>query len=187
MVRLTRWVCMPLLALAVLALSSCKEGVRVPTQETVELPIAVKDKQELASLLSDFAGQQGLYFQDASDFEKDASNGTVSIWMTIYRPLRNGKEWPEIGVYSEGSHSPWVTFSKSLDQSYSSAADQTREALLAKMQQRWPNLSRVPILPDGGLPLQRDVRRTPEGLRIDASRADVYETPHDSPLLTKDL
>jgi hypothetical protein len=64
-------------------------------------------------------------------------------------------------------------------------SEQGRAALLAELRRRWPATQQVPLLPDGGIPRQEDLRRTPAGLKIDPASAGRYKLPPGSPLLAR--
>ena len=77
----------------------------------------------------------------------------------------------------------WIMLSKGENPSL---ATQFRQRVMNKIMGRWPNTQTLPIMPTGAIPLHRDLRRTPNGYRVEPSAAATYQLPPSSPLIARD-
>jgi hypothetical protein len=150
-----------------------------------QVPVAVTERDQLAALLAGFAQRNGLYYRDTSPRVQRTSNGRQTLALALQRPLTNGRPWSEIEVTATGNGPALMTFVRPLDRGAAADADQGRTRLVAELRRRWPATQPVPVLPDGAIPRQNDLRQTPKGLRIDPARAADYHLSADSPLLAR--
>jgi len=177
-----------LLGFAVLlVLTGCaKPGGRVfRYADAAEIPVAVTERDQLAGLLAAFAQRNGLYFRDTSPRAQRTSNGRQTLALAMERTLTTGRPWAEVSVTATGNGPALITF---IDPPLSSASADSasgRVQLLAEIKRKWPATLAVPVLPDGALPRQEDIRRTTQGIRIDPARAAAYHLPSNSPLLAR--
>lgn len=170
-----------------LVLMGCaKPGGRVfRYAEAVEIPVAVTERDQLAGLLAAFAQRNGLYFRDTSPRAQRTSNGRQTLALAMERTLTTGRPFAEIAVSAVGNGPALITF---IDPPIASAgvdAETSRAKLIAELKQKWPDTLPVPVMPNGAIPRQEDIRRTAQGLRIDRASAAQYGLPPDSPLLTQ--
>jgi len=164
--------------------SAPKEGERrFRYAEAVEVPAEVTERDQLAALLAGYANRNRLAYHDTSPRTQRVSNGHQTLDLRIDRPLTNGRLWPEIEVSAVGNEAVLVTFAEPLDRGIAQDSANGRAELIGELQRRWPETTPVPLLPEGGVPQQQDLRRTSEGLRIDPASAAKYRLPPDSPLL----
>ena len=176
-----------LLGVVLALVAACSNGGerRFRYVDAVEVPAQVTERDQLAALMAGFAYRNGLSFNDTSPRSGRLSNGRQTLAFLIRRPLTNGRLWSEIEVTAIGNEPALITFAQPLDKGVLADSDQQRAALLAELRRRWPAMQQVPLLPDGGIPRQEDLRRTPAGLRIDPASATTYGLPPDSPLLAR--
>ena len=66
----------------------------------------------------------------------------------------------------------WISFYKGEDKGRSR---RFREALVPKIEEVWPNTTSLPIMPNGAIPLTRDLVRTEDGYEVRPSEAAKYE------------
>ncbi len=140
--------------------SQSEGGRRFRYAEAVEVPVAVTERDQLAALLAGFAHRNGLAFHDVTPRDQRLSNGRQTLAIRLERPLTNGRLWPEIEAAAVGNEPVLITFAEPLDKGIAEQAARGRLAALAELRRRWPATSRVPLLPDGGLPASED-RRPP--------------------------
>jgi hypothetical protein len=163
--------------------AACGTGQTLRYAAVVEVPLKPSESGQLSTLLQGIAKRERFFFRDDSAYMKDTTNGQLTVFMTLYRPLQGEKEWPEVQVQADGDHAPWVFFLPPSEERYTQATAQTRRRIIAALRAQWPNLREVPILPHGGVPLQQDVVWTSDGYRIAAERASTYELPLTSRLV----
>lgn len=144
-----------------------------------------RESDQLSALLERVAKRERFFFRDSSDYMKEATDGQITVHITLFRPLGGEKEWPEVQVQAHGEHSPWVLFLPPAEERYAEATAKSRKRILSTLRATWPNLRKVPILPHGGVPLPKDVILTREGYKVAADRAASYELPPDSPLVAR--
>ena len=151
--------------------------------DAVEVPTPVTERDQLAAVLAGYAHRNGLGFEDSSPRAQRHSDGEQTLAFKIERPLTNGRLWTEVQVSAVGNGPALITFARPLDRGIEADADAGRAEVLGELRQRWPGTAKVPVLPDGGIPRQGDLRHTPDGLRIARAAAARYRLPADSPLL----
>jgi hypothetical protein len=145
----------------------------------------VAERDRLAAMLAGFAHRNGLAFSDTSPRVQRISNGRQTLAFQIDRPLTNGHLWAEIEARAIGNEPTLITFAQPLDKGIVADSNRGRAEILAELRRQWPQTAEVPMLPDGGLPRQEDLRNTSAGLRIDRAAARRYRLPADSPLLAR--
>ena len=181
-----RWLA-PLLAL--LAAGGCS-GKRMPYLAAIEVPVATpQGRQGLVEALRQAARvDPSLHVEDATAqwLAMQARDKTTppgkraTLYVGVWRgagdtaPIADAMDYLHAGRV-------WVTFVDGADPAVSA---RFRAAALAAIRARFPQAQPLPILPGGGLPLDRDLRLTPAGYRIMAGRAGAYGLAPTSPLLT---
>ncbi|MEO6152388.1 MAG: hypothetical protein ABIT09_12880 [Croceibacterium sp.] len=172
---------------ALLVVTGCaKPGGRVfRFAEAAEIPVAVTERDQLAALLAGYAQRNGLYFRDTSPRAQRTTNGRQTLALAMERTLTTGRPWAEVAVSAIGNGPALITF---IDPPLAGVAEDSQAArakLLAELTARWPAMLPVPVLPDGAIPRQEDLRHTPQGLKIDPASAAQYHLPADSPLVAR--
>jgi hypothetical protein len=152
--------------------------------EAAQVPVAVVQRDQLASLLAGFAQRNGLYYRDSTPRAQRTSNGKQTLAIAMERQVTSGRPWAEIAVSALGDGPALITFVTPLDRGVAPDSDRQRAQLMADIRGKWPATAEVPLLPDGGIARQEDLRFTPQGLRIDRAKAADYKLPTTSPLLT---
>jgi hypothetical protein len=173
-----------------LALAACSGSApggvkRFRYAEAAQVPVAVNQRDQLAALLAGYAQRNGLYYRDATPRAQRTSNGKQTLAIEMERQLTNGRPWAEIAVSAVGGGPALITFVTPLDKGVAPDSERGRAQLMADIRGKWPGTIEVPLLPDGGIPRQEDLRRTPQGLRIDRAKAADYKLPATSRLLTQ--
>jgi hypothetical protein len=148
--------------------AGCGTSKSLRYADAMQVPISSSERGQLAEVLRASAKHERFFFRDDSDYMRQTTNGQFTVYMTLYRPLESGGEWPEVQVVR-----------------YSKAATETRARIIDALRARWPKVSKIPILPDGGAPLAQDVVATPQGNKIRADKAGTYGIPRNSPLLAR--
>ena len=68
----------------------------------------------------------------------------------------------------------WISFSRGEDVARST---RFREALVPAIKRDWPETASLPIMPNGAIPLTRDLIRTPSGYIVRPEAASKYHDP----------
>lgn len=181
---------MPRLALALLVFcSACgvadqPESARTVAAFEVPLPTA-QERDAFLEILGRAAVAEGLHVDAATEAELEELRDIAP--MTINAGVWRGEDDDEImadALDLPGNNGrAWLTYSRGEDEAL---ARRFRERSLRAIFERWPATRRLPILPNGGLPLPEDLRWTAEGYRVDPAKAKGYELAPGSPLLARD-
>ena len=141
----------------------------------VPLPTA-SDKRRFLSLLTQKAEAAGFHVDAATDEELKARSevSPQSFNATVWR----GKDDEEPIASAMDSHDHlgrvWISFLLGEEPVRS---QQFREALVPAIINGWPDTASLPIMPNGGIPLTRDLVRTAQGYIVSPSAAAKYNDP----------
>lgn len=182
---LIRYACLAL----VLAAGGCG-GKKAPFTAAIEVPVTLaQDRQDLLAALRQAARvDPALHVEDATAqwLAMQAREKTTppakraTLYVGVWRgaddkaPVADAMDYLHAGRV-------WVTFRDDRDPASSA---RFRIAALREIRAHFPQAHDLPVLPDGGLPLDRDLRLTAGGYRILAARAGAYGLAANSPLLT---
>lgn len=171
-----------------LACGSCSppDRERLRTVAALELPLrTVAERNEIVALLRrQAAASPGLHVYEASASWKalEAQSGRGTIFAAVWGGANDNDLIADVGD-NERPGTAWITFLKGRDRD---RAARFRQAVTADVEQRWPEVQPLPVLPDGGLALPEDLRMTSTGYKIKREAAERYELPVSSPLVARD-
>jgi hypothetical protein len=173
--------------LTLLTLAGCS-GRHVAFMDAIEVPIAsAQDRQALIDTLRHAAQiDPAVHVEDATAQwlamqARDRSTPPgkrATLYVGVWRGAGDKVPLAEAMDYLHPGR-VWVTFREGSDPFH------VRVAALSGIQVRFPQAHGLPVLPDGGLPLDADLRLTTQGYRIDPARAAAYYLPPTSPLLAR--
>lgn len=159
------------------------ESARTVAAFEVSLPTA-SERDEFLEILGRTAAAEGLHFGAWTEAELEQVRGISP--MTINANVwRRDEDDLEAGVLDLPGNQgrAWLTYARGEDEAL---ARRFRERSLRAILERWPATRRLPILPNGGLPLPEHLRWTAEGYRVEPSAAASYELAPGSPFLARD-
>ena len=140
-----------------------------------EVPVPnAADKARLVGILRKDAAAEGFHVdvetEDQLKVQSEVSPMTFAagVWRgkNDEEPIANAMDFQDrIGRV-------WVTFA--LGQ-YPARSARFREAVVSDIKGAFPEAASLPIMPNGGLPLTRDLIRTPSGYTVNPSAASKYE------------
>lgn len=153
-----------------------------PEDRTVaayEVPLPTEEaRSAFLDLLRQDARAEGLHV-DAATPEELAETAKVmpGAAMTIHAAIWRGEgdDQPE-AVILDLDHVglAWIAFSAGKDEAL---ARRFRERAVRRILQRWPQTLSLPVMPNGSIPLRRDLRRTAHGYEVDPREASKYGRP----------
>lgn len=158
------------------------ESARIVAAFEVPLPTA-SERSEFVEILGRAAEAEGLHVDAATDEELAYLR---EVPMTINAVVWRGDDEEVMADILDMPGTvgrPWLSYSRGEDEDL---ARRFRERSLRAILERWPASRRLPVLPDGGLPLPEHLRWTKEGYRVEPSAAAGYELAPGSPLLARD-
>jgi len=162
----------PLLALFCLGcVADQPESARTVAAFEVPLPTST-DKLEFLEVLREVAEARGFHVDAASDEELQHISGISR--MTFNASVWRGDDEESMASamdFGDRIGRVWISFSKGEDPQRST---EFREALILKIQERWPDTASLPIMPSGTIPLVEDLIRTPSGYEVKPSKASKY-------------
>jgi hypothetical protein len=141
------------------------------------LPTA-SDKQRFLRLLSDKAATAGFHVDSATDEELRA-NSQVSpqtFNATVWRGKNDDEAIASAMDFEDRLGRVWISFSVGEDPDRSR---QFRDSLMPAVKSTWTDTASLPIMPNGAIPLPRDLLRTPQGYVVKASAAGKYADQPD--------
>jgi hypothetical protein len=175
-----------LLAVGLIAVSGCLPGQQPASGrqvKAVEVPLHTPaDRADLLAILRRHAAMGGLKMDDVSDrwerFEREAQAGrpdpTNVLTKTMYVGLwgDSSDDDPIVFVDDGGRQGrPWLDFFRG---KHPEAAAKVRAGLLADIRQRWPGTRDIPIMPNGALPLDKDLIWTGQAYVVKPDRVAQY-------------
>jgi hypothetical protein len=177
------------LGLALLILCSACGPVAQPeslrTVAALEVPLSTApERGEFLEILRRTAAAEGLHVDASTDAELEQLSETpMTINASVWRGANDDEIIASVMDLTGNSGRAWLTYSRGEDLDLSR---RFRERSLREILARWPAARRLPILPDGGLPLPGDLRWTEHGYRVEPSAAAAYELSPTSPLVVRD-
>jgi hypothetical protein len=158
--------------------SSCGAVERPKSAKTVaayEVPLpTVADKSRFLALLSEKSEAAGFHVDAATDAElktmSEVSPQTFNA--TVWRGKDDEEPIASAMDFEDRLGRVWISFSLGEDPVRSR---QFRESLIPAIENGWPETASLPIMPNGGIPLTKDLVRTPNGYIVDPAAAAQYE------------
>lgn len=138
----------------------------------VSLPTAA-DKARFTELLSQEAEADGFHV-DAANPSELAGQSRVSP-ITFNASIWRGDDEETMATamdFEDRIGRVWISFPRGQDPDRST---RFREALVVKIKQQWPDTASLPIMPNGAIPLTRDLVRTTKGYVVNPSAAAKYD------------
>ena len=164
--------------------AACNSAKQDRYAEAIEVPVVQQDQVRFFEILERAAKREGLFFRDSSAHMRSASNGTLTFYASLFRPLAGEKEWLEVQVLQQNGYSPWVIFHSAAEEPWRETTVASRGRIISSLRQQWPELQNLPILPSGGVPAPDDLVGTSNGFKIRPDRAAKYDLASNSPFLS---
>ncbi len=163
---------LPLLALLCFGcVAQQPESARTVAAFEVPLPTST-DKQEFLEVLREVSEARGYHVDAWSDGELRHISEVTPITFNASVWRGNDEESMASAMdFSDRLGRVWISFPKGEDPQRST---EFRDALIPKIQERWPETASLPIMPNGAIPLPDDLVRTPSGYKIKPSEASRY-------------
>lgn len=166
---------LPLLALFCFGcVAEQPESARTVVAFEVPLPTST-DKQDFLEVLREVAEGRGYHVDAWSDGELRRNSEVSPI--TFNSSVWRGNDEESMASAMDSSDRlgrVWISFPKGEDPQRST---DFRDALVSKIQERWPDTASLPIMPNGAIPLPNDLVRTPSGYEVKPSEASKYSPP----------
>lgn len=159
------------------------ESARTVAAFEVPLPTA-SERDAFLDILRETAAAEGLHFGawTAADLEQVREISPMTINADVWRRDEDDLEAGVLDLPGSNGRAR-LTYARGEDEAL---ARRFRERSLRAILERWPATRRLPILPDGGIPLPEDLRWTKDGYRVEPSAAASYELAPGSPLIASD-
>jgi hypothetical protein len=141
----------------------------------VPLPTA-SDKRRFLALLTQKAEAAGFHVDAATDEELKVTSDVFSQTFnaTVWRGKDDEEPIASAMDFQDRLGRVWISFSLGEDPARSR---QFRAALVPAIKEGWPDTASLPIMPNGAIPLTRDLVRTPQGYIVNPSAAATYKDP----------
>jgi hypothetical protein len=141
-----------------------------------------QDRTEFLSVVSRVAEAEGLHLDSATLQELQRTAEIIpAAEMTIHAAVWRGStdDDAEAVIMDGRDHlgQVWIMFSRGEDPRL---ATRFRERAMREIVARWPDTLSLPIMPNGAIPLHRDLVRTPDGYIVDPSAASRYSKERSS-------
>jgi hypothetical protein len=138
----------------------------------VSLPTA-SDKRRFLALLTQRAEAAGFHVDAATDEELKVTSevSPQTFNATVWRGKDDEEPIASAMDFQDRLGRVWISFSLGEDPVRSR---QFREALVPAIKDGWPDTASLPIMPNGAIPLTRDLVRTPQGYSVSPSAAAKY-------------
>jgi hypothetical protein len=163
------------LALICAACGPVEQPKSAKTVAAYEVPLPTpSDKRRFLELLTQKAEAAGFHVDAATDDELKATSEVSP--QTFNAAVWRGKDDEELIAsamdFEDRLGRVWISFSLGEDPVRSR---RFREELMRAIKDGWPKTASLPIMPNGGIPLTRDLVRTPQGYIVNPSAAAQYE------------
>jgi hypothetical protein len=159
------------------------------TVAAYEVPLQTEQERRVfLALVSREAQAEGMHLDSARPVElQQLSRVMPEASMTVHATVWRGDndDDSEAVIMDQNGHLGlvWIMFSQGENPT---AATRFRQQVMSTIMERWPDTQTLPIMPTGAIPLHRDLRRTPNGYRVEPSAAAKYQLPPTSPLIARD-
>lgn len=159
----------------------CGIAPQPESAETVaafEVPLPTEqERAEFLAIVRNAAEAEGHHLDAASQEElRQTASAIPAAKMTVHAAVWRGPddEEPLATIMDQADHigQVWIMFSKGEDPNLSR---RFQERAMTAIIDRWPDTLTLPIMPNGGIPLHRDLVRTPAGYEVNPAAASQYE------------
>jgi hypothetical protein len=163
------------------------ESLRTVAAYEIPLP-SEQDRSRFLAMVSQEAQAEGMHLDAASPEElAQTARAIPAAAMSVHAAVWRGAEddFSEATIMDQPDHIGlvWIMFAQGEDPRL---ATRFRQRVMRRIRERWPDTQSLPIMPTGAIPHHRDLRRTPDGYRVEANVAASYELPPSSPLIARD-
>ena len=158
--------------------TGCGSAEQPKWGETVaayEVPLHTsEDKRRFIQLLAKQAETEGFHVDAATseDLQVLSEVSPMTFSAAVWRGKDDEERIASAMDFRDRLGRVWLTFSLGQDANQSA---RFREKLVSKIRSAWPETASLPIMPNGGIPLARDLVRTPQGYIVNPSAAANYE------------
>ena len=159
------------------ACGSVEQPKSAKTVAAYEVPLpTASDKRRFIELLTKKAEASGFHVDAAMDEELTATSEVSPQTFNATGWRGKDDEEPIASAMDFEDHlgRVWISFSLGEDPVRSR---QFREGLMPAIKDGWPDTASLPIMPNGAIPLTRDLIRTPQGYIVNPSAAAKYNDP----------
>jgi hypothetical protein len=170
-----------LIALTMIAGCAASQPASSRQVQAVEIDVTrPTDRAALIALLRERARSDGLHLDDLSEEwgrlgrdEPTTSPARKSIYIGLWR-ASDDKDL--LAHVDDGGHlgKAWVVFLKG---EKPQLAQSVRRSLVADIERKWPDARQIPIMPNGALPLYRDLVWTGSSYVVKRERISAYAAP----------
>jgi hypothetical protein len=145
------------------------------TVAAYEVPLPTEsDKRRFLTLLTNKAEAAGFHVDAATDQELKVTSevSPQTFNATVWRGKDDDEPIASAMDFQDRIGRVWISFSLGEDPSRSR---RFRESLVPAIEAGWPATASLPIMPNGAIPLTRDLIRTPQGYIVNPAAAAKYE------------
>lgn len=145
------------------------------TASAYEVPLPTDaDKSRFLELLRQEAEAEGFHVDAATpqELEVHSEVSPITFNASVWRGENDEESIASAMDFHDRLGRVWIAFSFGQDPDRSK---RFRERLLPKIKSLWPDTASLPIMPNGAIPLTRDLVRTPSGYVVRPSAAATYE------------
>jgi hypothetical protein len=145
------------------------------TVAAYEVPLPTpSDRRRFLALLIQQAENAGFHVDAATDQELKATLDVhrQTFNATVWRGKNDEEPIASAMDFEEGLGRVWISFSLG---ERPLCSRKFRETLVPAIKHDWPNTASLPIMPNGAIPLPRDLVRTPQGYIVNPSAAATYK------------
>ena len=163
------------LSLVCAACGAVEQPKSAKTVAAYEVPLPThSDKRRFLALMTQKAEAFGFHVDAATDEELKATSevSPQTFNATVWRGEDDEERIASAMDFEDGLGRVWISFSLGEDPVRSR---QFREKLVPAIKRSWPATASLPIMPNGAIPLTRDLVRTPRGYIVNPSAAAKYE------------
>ncbi len=165
----------PILLLLCAACGVAEQPKSAETVAAYEVPLpTASDKRRFLALLIDKAEAAGFHVDAATNDElsvvSEVSPQTFSA--AVWRGKDDEEPIASAMDFQDRLGRVWISFSRGQDPVRSS---RFQTSLISAIQDGWPETASLPIMPNGSIPLTRDLVRTPNGYIVDPLAAKAYD------------
>ena len=161
-----------------LVCSACGIAEQPESAKTVaayEVPLPTpSDKRRFIALLTQKADVAGFHVDAATDEELKVTSevSAQTFNATVWRGKDDDEPIASAMDFEDRLGRVWISFSLGEDPVRSR---QFREELVPAIIDGWPETASLPIMPNGAIPLTRDLVRTPKGYIVSPTAAAKYK------------
>jgi hypothetical protein len=165
------------LALLCAACGAVEQPKSAETVAAIEVPLpTASDKRRFLALLTQKAEAAGFHVDAATDEELKVTSkvSPQTFNATVWRGEDDEERIVSAMDFEDRLGRVWISFARGEDPVRSR---QFRESLMPAIKDAWPDTASLPIMPNGAIPLTRDLVRTPQGYIVEPSAAPKYSDP----------